>query len=366
MNQDTPLSPSPNRSRPNTRKPSQWLSAVVLVLGALLWFLNVTNYSLVGSWSDLVFPVAVGLLAFIAFVKAWPRTTGRGRLLVSVAHLPALLGGGLFVLSTLLLFVPPFTLGGLFAFDELAREKQIQQIESPDRRLTADVYFRGVGAYSGGNGRVDVRIRDPFVPFLERDVYYFGRSLANETSSDYVSWLDNRTLRISETGETVDVRGIKTGVAADVAIPLVLIGMLIQAAQEERVNQSLTAPVRDVPLYPSSVVVGGPTYSAQKANVSRSIETGDDLQRVVEWHRQQLATAPWQVVGINSHNDDDGFGYHTEVCIQATRASADGARIYYWELIGKTARGVHINIGTPKPITNACSPYATQPAQQKR
>lgn len=74
------------------------------------------------------------------------------------------------------MFVPPFTLGGLFAFDELAGEKQIQQIESPDGRLTADVYFRGVGAYSGGNGRVDVRIRDRFVPFLERDVcrYDYG------------------------------------------------------------------------------------------------------------------------------------------------------------------------------------------------
>lgn len=155
-----------------------------------------------------------------------------GRVLTAAAHLPALLGGGLFVLSTLLMFVPPFTLGGLFAFDELAGEKQIQQIESPDRRLTADVYFRGVGAYSGGNGRVDMRIRDRFVPFLERDVYYLGRSLASETSSEYVSWLDNRTLKISETGETVDVRGVKTGVPAIVVIPAVLIRMLIEAGQE--------------------------------------------------------------------------------------------------------------------------------------
>ncbi len=352
---------APQAKLPVTRR---WWDPVILALGVLLWFLSLTNYSLVGSWPDVIFPIAVGLVAFISLTVALPRTVGWGRVLTASAHLPALLGGGLFVLSTLLMFVPPFTLGGLFAFDELAGEKQIQQIESPDRRLTADVYFRGVGAYSGGNGRVDVRVRDRFVPFLERDVYYLGRSLASETTSDYASWLDNRTLKISETGETVDVRGVKTEVPTIVAIPAVLISMLIQVGQEERANQSLTAPVRDVPLYPSSVVVGGPRYDAQKANVTRSIETGDDLQRVVEWHRQQLATAPWQVVGINSHNDDDGFGYHTEVCIQATRASADGARIYYWELIGKTAGGVHINIGTPKPITNACSPYATQPAQQ--
>jgi len=331
-------------------------SAVILALGVLLWFLSFTNYSLVGSWPDVIFPAAVGLTAFISLAVALPRTEGRVRVLTAAAHLPALLGGGLFVLSTLLMFVPPFTLGGLFAFHELAGEKQIQQIKSPDGRLSADVYFRGVGAYSGGNGRVDVRIRDRFVPFLERDVYYLGRSLASETSSDYVSWLDNRTLRISETGETVDVRGVKTEVPTIVAIPWVLIRMLVEAAQEERVNQTLTAPVREVSLYPSSVTVAGPEYDAQKENVRRSIETGDELQQVVEWHRQQLAEAPWQVVGIDSHDDDDGLGYHTEVCIRARRVSGDGERIYYWELIGKAAGGVHINIGTPKPVTNACRP----------
>ena len=337
----------------------RWWGAFVLALGVLLWFLSFTNYSLVGSWPDVIFPVAVGLTAFISLAIALPRTKGRGRVLTAVTHLPALLGGGLFVLSTLLMFVPPFTLGGIFAFNELAGEKQIQQIESPDGRLTADVYFRGVGAYSGGNGRVDVRIRDRFVPFLERDVYYLGRSLASETTSDYVSWLDSRTLRVSETRETVDVRGVKTEVPTIVAIPWVLIHMLVQAAQAERMNQSLTAPVRDVPLYPSSVTVGGPRYDAQEANVSRAIETGDDLQRVVEWHRQQLAEAPWQVIGINSHNDDDGLGYHAEVCVQARRVADDGERMYYWELIGKMAGGVHINIGTPKPVTNACSPYTS-------
>lgn len=353
----------PDAPRAKLPVPWGWWSIAILALGVLFWFLSFTNYSLVGSWPDVIFPVAVGLAAFISLAVALPRTEGRARVVTAVVHLPALLGGGLFVLSTLLMFVPPFTLGGLFGFDELAREKQIQQIESPDRRLTADVYFRGVGAYSGGNGRVDVRIRDRFDPFLERDVYYLSRSLASETSSNYVSWLDNRTLKISETGETVDVRGVKTEVPTIVAIPVVLIGMVIQAAQEERVNQALTAPVRDVPLYPASVVVGGPRYDAQRANVLRSIETGDDLQRVVEWHRQQLAKAPWQVIGINSHDDDDGLGYHTEVCIQARRVAADGTRMYYWELIGKTAGGVHINIGTPKPITNACSPYA--PGQEQ-
>lgn len=360
---DTLSSPGPNARRAKLPAAWCWWSIAILALGVVLWFLSFTDYSLVGSWSDIIFPVAVGLTAFISLAVALARTGGRGRVLTAAAHVPALLGGGLFVLSTLLMFVPPFTLGGLFAFDELAGEKQIQQIESPDARLTADVYFRGVGAYSGGNGRVDVRLRARLVPFLERDVYHLGRSLASETSSDYVSWLDNHTLKISETGETVDVRGVKTEAPAIVVIPAVLIRMLIQAAQEERVNQALTAPMRDAPLYPGSVVVSGPTYAAQKTNVWRSIETGDELPRVVEWHRQQLSTAPWQVIEINSHDDDDGLGYHTEVCIRARRVADDGTRMYYWELIGKTAGGVHINIGTPKPVTNACSPYASGQAQ---
>jgi hypothetical protein len=87
--------------------------------------------------------------------------------------------------------------------DEILNEKEIQQVASPDGTQVARVTFRGVGAYSGGNGRVSVNVYARFFPILEHEVYYNGSSLASEDESNYVAWLDNRTLLISEDQVTV-------------------------------------------------------------------------------------------------------------------------------------------------------------------
>lgn len=61
-----------------------------LVLGLTLWFLSITDFSLVGTLPDLIFPPAVALWAAISLVISWRRTRRRGRLLVRLAHVPAL------------------------------------------------------------------------------------------------------------------------------------------------------------------------------------------------------------------------------------------------------------------------------------
>ena len=92
------------------------------------------------------------------------------------------------------MLVPPFTLGAFFAASEIAGETEIQRAISSDGTRIAYVYFRGVGAYSGGNGRIFVRVRHQILPLLERDVFYLPRSYADENSTNYLEWRDNNTL----------------------------------------------------------------------------------------------------------------------------------------------------------------------------
>lgn len=83
----------PDAPRPKFPVTWRWWSIAILALGVPLWFLSFTNYSLVGSWPDVIFPVAVGLVAFISLAIVLPRTEGRETALLAAAHLPALLGG---------------------------------------------------------------------------------------------------------------------------------------------------------------------------------------------------------------------------------------------------------------------------------
>lgn len=122
-----------------------------LLVGLFLWFLFSTDYSLIGNLPDMLFPPlsAFVALASIAFVKTYIKECG---FLITLVHLPSLIGGGLYILIALVLLVPPFTLGAIFTASEIANEIEIQRALSPDGSRTAYVYFRGVGAYSGGSG----------------------------------------------------------------------------------------------------------------------------------------------------------------------------------------------------------------------
>ncbi len=336
-----------------------------LVLGLGLWFLSFTDFSLIGTLPDLVYPLAVALLAAISLSISWGRTKRRGRLLVALAHFPALSGGSLFLLGGIMMFVPPFTLGGLFAASEIAGETRVQRIASPNQRLVASVYFRGVGAYSGGNGRIFVRVHSGAFPLVERDVFYLGRSLASEESSDYVRWVDNDTIHVSEVDEDVDVTGVRFDVPEFIALPYFLTHMLIIGTQEAAKNRELTAPVRDVPLYPG-IYLDESRYIEDDATVFRSFNVEDELEQVVRWYQDALASPPWQLVAINRHTIAGEGQERIEVCIEATRVSDQQSRVYYWEFMDSMIdQGTHINIGTPKPITDVCARYVRAQAQEE-
>ena len=128
-----------------------------LGLGLFLWFLFSTEYSLRGTISDIVFPPIVMIIGLISYKILKQRNLSQPST-AKKFFFPSILGGCLPTLFGIIMFLPPFTLGGLFMLVEIQNETVIQETVSPNGLETASVYFRGVGAYGGGNGHIYVRI----------------------------------------------------------------------------------------------------------------------------------------------------------------------------------------------------------------
>lgn len=335
-----------------------------LILGLFLCFLFSTDYSLVGTIPDILFPPAIGIIAIVSFAVS-KAGSKRQRLLIALAHFPSIIGGGLYVLTVLLMLIPPFTLGAFFAASEIAGETEIQRAISPDGMRVAYVYFRGVGAYSGGNGRIFVRIRYQILPVLERDIFYLPRSYASEDSTNYVEWRGNDTLYVSETQEEISVGIIATETPQVIALPYYIFRVLVTMAEQARMNQRQTIPVRDVPIYPGVIFSDQSQYLEGRNTVFRSFNIEqEDIEQVVKWYKETLSMPPWTIVRIDRYTEtESGFTY-IRYCIQARREFENEQRMYYWEFMGGNdpSRGVHVNIGSPNPITDTCDRYVESPS----
>jgi hypothetical protein len=207
------------------RSPRRWplLIGLNLYLGVLLWFFYFTDYSWTGLVPDIAFPPVVAMVALVSLLVSRKAAGASQRRAAKWACLPPLIGGCSYILMAVLLVMPPFTLGALFTIDEMSHEKLIQEAISPDRSRVAQVYFRGVGAYASGNGRIYVRLRHRLLPFLERDIYHLHGSHADEDTEDYLSWRDDDTLYIPETQENVTVGIITFRIPPVFATPVRLI-----------------------------------------------------------------------------------------------------------------------------------------------
>jgi len=337
---------------------------VNLALGFLLWLDYLTDYSLAGTIPDILFPPIVAIVGFISLLVSKDAPSRTKRLLSRLSCLPSLIGGGLYVTVAILLFIPPFTLGTMFTITEIAGENLIQQAVSPNGSRVAEVYFRGVGAYSGGNGRIYVRVKYLLFPFVERDVYYLRVSYADENTADYLSWRDNDTLYIPEKQQEVKVGTVRTEIPAVLAIPVWLFRFLAEFEEEQRTNLVLTAPVRDVPAYPGIITHDQSQFDERRNTLFRSFNIPNhNPDEIAEWYENALNQPPWSVVRVNRHYDRIYKNLLiTEYCIQAQRDEGDGQkRVYYFELMGQPDNSVHVNIGTPDPITDTCLRYSKQP-----
>ncbi len=333
------------------------LIAVNIVFGLLFWFLSFTNYSIIGTIPDTLLPVVVGILAIVSLriVKAGNK---RQRFFITLAHLPSLIGSGLSILMAVIMFIPPFTLGALFRASEISHETLIQRAVSPDGMQTAYVYFRGVGAYSGGNGRIFVRVRSAFMPFFEKDVFYLSNSHADEESSDYLEWLDRDTLYIPETEEKVMASRIKLELPEFFIIPVFIVAALSMWVKEAMVETQQTAPVRDIPIFPGDISHDQSQYLKEEKTAFRSLNVvQQDVNTVEQWYEMILAKSPWQLVQINHHTFTESDVTYDRYCIQAVRESRGETQTYFFEFFGSEngpSDEVHINIGSPNPVTDAC------------
>lgn len=192
------------------------------ITGIFLWFSTFTNVSLRGTISDILLPpFAFGLaLVVLAYVPTQMKK------MVMLIGAPSLLGGFLYLAMGLLMLIPPFTLVLLFSTDEIAQEVQIQQIASPNNVDFAEIYFRPVGAYTGGSGRIFVRVVNKYIPMIEQEVYAGKTRIAHEDTMDYANWLDENTLYIRE-GD----KRIKTGIQPQTPIFVLFANMFFSFMQ---------------------------------------------------------------------------------------------------------------------------------------
>jgi hypothetical protein len=335
---------------------SKALVVINIILGLFLWFLFFTDYSLAGTIPDILYPPVVGIIALVSLGINIIRNKSQ-RLLILLSQLPSIVGGGLYILIAFVMLIPPFTLGAFFAFSEITGETQIQRVTSPDGTRSAYVYFRGVGAYSGGNGRIYVRVRHHILPFLERDIFYLSKSFANEDSTNYLEWRDNSTIYIPEIKREVSVGSIRAEIPQIFAIPIGIVRSLSAMADRARVNQQLTAPVRDIPVYMDNIFDDQSTYWEVDNTVFRSFNIQEeDVEKVVKWYEEVLSEPPWQLIKVNRYTERYSGDVYIEYCIQARRDLDTEKRLYYWEFLGSNdlSIGVHVNIGTPNPITDTC------------
>ncbi len=220
------LSPSPN----NASKTGRILLISNIALGRILWFGLCSDYSWNNAWVNVIFPPIVGLIGLVSFFKNRRNLTQKRKRLQTLSYLPSILGGIPYLVLVVVAIIPPFLLATFFWFDEQASATLIQKAESPNETRIAEVYFLPVGAYSGGNGRIEVHLKHKWLPFVKRDVYFARVSHADENTHDYLSWVDDETLYIPETKREVKISPIEWRVPSMITISKNLILLLFSSS----------------------------------------------------------------------------------------------------------------------------------------
>ena len=354
--------PAPDKNR----SVSKWkvVALVNLTLGTILWLLHSTGFSLAGTIADLVFPPLVGIVGLVSLV-ALRKAPGKTLKIVGrLFCLPSIIGGGLYVLSAVLFFVPPFTLGAMFNLSEIRNETRIQSAVSPDGTKTASVYFRPVGAYSGGNGKIYVRFKYHLFPVVEREVFFLRVSQANKNTANYLQWSGNDSLFVPEVNQQIPLPKVRLRTPPEIQFPVFLVHYLAARRQRETVERKLTSPVNDVPVYPGVIKSDQSQYDEERKTAFRSFNIpAQTPEKIVEWYRDALSKSPWTVVQVGRHIIQSADATQSRYCLQVQRQNGNETIPYFWEVMGRDdgAHDVHVNIGTPNPITDTCDRSPEQP-----
>lgn len=175
------------------------LGAIPLLTLGFWTFLVATDYSLRGTLVDYLvspFALAVGVIYLRKKNSPFRHEYLRGldhiarRTLVVTGCLPVCLS--VWALTTL-----PVSYMAFWA-DAILNETRIQSIASPDRQQYVDVYYRDVVPHPGAVGEIDIRLRNKWVPFLERDIYSgvaYDEKIKTQ-QKNYVKWVGGGLLLI--------------------------------------------------------------------------------------------------------------------------------------------------------------------------
>lgn len=306
-----------------------------LLLGIALWFGYLTDVSLRGTILDYLFPPFVTLFALIT-LKALPYEKKKyGRL----GYIPSLAGGCSYLLMVCIMLIPPFTLGFLFSISEVMSEVEIQRVMAPNNVSIAEVYFRPVGAYTSGSGYINIRVLNKFIPFIERDVYSLKSYSASEEASDYVQWIDNDTLHISETDENISIGGVK----------IVFVQSRIYAQEKQERIKNHFAFLNEVPSYPGKMTDNGTVYHDSRRIAVLYFSLPDNSpDEVYKWYKNALSEPPWEVVGAMKSLP--------EYCIKARKIENGNEQILYVGIYSSLDKGIPlVSLVTPNsPATYTC------------
>ena len=344
---------------------SHWnlVLAVNLLLGIAFWFGFLSDLSLRGTLSDILFPPFILTFAIITLGTLPTEKRKLGRL----AYIPSCSGGCLSLLMGLIMLIPPFTLAFLFGVSEIKGEVRIQQIASPNNIDFAEVYFRPVGAYTGGSGRIYVRVVNRYMPFIERDIYAGKTHTADEKTTNYVRWLDNNTLYVSETDKKISIGSVQPELPSLAVVPLMIVGFIQGQIRESQ----LTAPLRDVPIYPARTENESTSYwDIEKTSERIYFLPQAQIKEVYDWYLSNLSKLPWEMTDTQiALNSDPAYqGYNAYVyCITALKHDSNQSTVYYFEiaelhrllepdyrLIDPDLWDVRVIVATPNPDSIYC------------
>jgi hypothetical protein len=339
---------------------------ILLTLGSGLWLLLtlVTDYSLIGTWTDLAVPPLV-LGASLAALPASRRIAAvRLRWLARAGLVPTALLAGIMTVAPLLLLVPPLTLGGMFTISEMMSEHRVQETISPDGLWVAAVDIREVGIYSGGTARMLVQVYPRWFPVVEETVW--SGTLYGESRT--VQWADGRTLDIPAADGPVPVGSLRLHEPAALRMVAGLIELESREIAREQHNQNDTGLVRDVPLFPAprsgEYIEYGSVLSEQSQMFRAYSIAGHSAGEIESWHVQALAQPPWSVVRVRHRTEHGGVPLVPVLvtCIEVARDLGGGqSRSYSWVILPAASTNPHqdvrVIIDTPAALDKVdCQP----------
>jgi hypothetical protein len=144
-----------------------------------------------------------------------------------------------------------------------------------------------------------------------------------------------------------------------------VIGMYAQEFKTR--NPFLTAPVRSVPTYPFRAYDVESRYYERERTLHRRYDVySRHPDEIADWYRDALSKAPWSIVQTNRYIERHDYYDYIIVrhCIQVEWIKeTDQPRTYYLEIFGEdsSSSSVHVNIGTPNPITDVCERFVDRP-----